>query len=241
MNNVNKDENGFYIPAGEIPLVENSSSIGFNGGRNNSIKPFNGYELREVLPIDATLAEDSDPYQNAIGVGRKGRVAGRKAKREAKKSGASNKEARAAKKTTKAGYAKEDSRRKDVLERRAEKLTVKATTKFGSEERKSGIKEVREAARKTLNKGIKAINVPAKNEYADVDEDELDEDVLDEGEDTATDPSKRMMDDDGSNGADGTSDWSTYLVYGGIGVGVLLVIGVLFLSGGSKTTTAPAA
>ena len=155
MNNVNKDENGFYIPAGEIPLVENSSSIGFNGGRNNSIKPFNGYELREVLPIDATLAEDSDPYQNAIGVGRKGRVAGRKAKREAKKSGASNKEARAAKKTTKATYAKEDSRRKDVLERRAKKLTVKATTKFGSEERKAGMKEVREERREQIKKNAK--------------------------------------------------------------------------------------
>jgi hypothetical protein len=119
----------------------------------------------------------------------------------------------------------------------------KKKKKLKKEFKKQGMspKDARKAARKTLNKGIKAINVPAKNEYADVDEDELDEDVLDEGEDTATDPSKRMMDDDGSNGADGTSDWSTYLVYGGIGVGVLLVIGVLFLSGGSKTTTAPAA
>jgi hypothetical protein len=155
MNNINRDENGFYIPMGEMPLVQNSSFIGFNGRRNNSIKPFNGYELREVLPIDATLAEDSDPYQNAIGVGRKGRVAGRKAKREAKKSGASNKEARAAKKTTKATYAKEDSRRKDVLERRAKKLTVKATTKFGSEERKAGMKEVREERREQIKKNAK--------------------------------------------------------------------------------------
>jgi hypothetical protein len=82
-------------------------------------------------------------------------VAGRKAKREAKKSGASNKEARAAKKTTKATYAKEDSRRKDVLERRAKKLTVKATTKFGSEERKAGMKEVREERREQIKKNAK--------------------------------------------------------------------------------------
>jgi hypothetical protein len=161
MNNINRDENGFYIPMGEMPLVQNSSFIGFNGRRNNSIKPFNGYELREVLPIDATLAEDSDPYQNAIGVGRKGRVAGRKAKRAAKKSGASNKEARAAKKTTKAGFAKEGSRRKDVLERRSKKLTVKATTKFGSKERKSGMKEVREERREQIKKNAKKFVVLA--------------------------------------------------------------------------------
>lgn len=121
---------------------------------------------------------------------------------------------------------------------------LKKKRKLKKDFKKQGMsaKDARKAARKTLKEGIKAIQAPPKNEDADTDEDVLDEDALDEGEDTSTDPLKRMMDDDGSNGADGTSDWSTYLVYGGIGVGVLMVIGVLFLSGGSKTaaTAAPA-
>lgn len=155
MNNINRDENGFNIPMGEMPLVQNSSFIGFDRGGNKYVQPVDGYELYEILPTDVSLADESDPYQNAIGVGRKGRVAGRKAKRAAKKSGASNKEARAAKKTTKAGYAEEGSRRRDVLERRAEKLTVKATTKFGSKERKAGMKEVREERREQIKKNAK--------------------------------------------------------------------------------------
>ena len=113
--------------------------------------------------------------------------------------------------------------------------------KLKKEYREQGLsrKEARKAARKTMKEGIKAIKATPKTE-SDNGEGGLEDDLLDGGLD-ANNPLNNIIQDDGLGELEGGSDWSSYLIYGGIGVGVLLIVGVLFLSGGSKATAQPTA